>query len=90
MNILRYITVHFTRVYRDIFKYVHANNQYQEGTLLNIANFKTLFGFIYFNRTKQKIDMTDGTTKLTFRNELSGTTTTNYSTYALTLYEQDA
>ena len=31
----------------------------------------------------------DGTTKLTFKYELSGTTATAYSIYALTLHEQD-
>ena len=79
-----------TRVYRDILKYVHANSEYQEGTLLNVNNFKTLFPFVYFDLTKQKMDIKDGTTKLTFRYELSGITTTAFSVYALTLYEQDA
>ena len=43
-----------TRVYRDVLKYVHANNEYSQGTLLNINNFKTLFPFLYFDLTKQK------------------------------------
>ena len=78
-----------TRVFRDVLKYVHKNNEYGEGSLLNISNFKTLFPFLYFDLTKQKMDIKDGTTKLTFKYELSGTTTTPYSIYALTLYEQD-
>ena len=80
----------FTLVYRDILKYVHANNQYQEGTLLNINNFRSIFPFVYFDLTKQKTDIKDGTTKLTFRYELSGGTATAYSINALTLYEQEA
>ena len=79
-----------TRVYRDVLKYVHKINEYNEGSLLNISNFQTLFPFLYFDLTKQKTDIKDGTTKLTFRYELSGTTTTPYSIYALTLYEQEA
>ena len=75
---------------RDVLKYVHKNNEYGEGSLLNISNFQTLFPFVYFDLTKQKADIRDGTTKLTFRYELSGTTTTDYSIYALTLFEQDA
>ena len=78
-----------TRVYRDVLKYVHKNNEYGEGTLLNRANFSTLFPFLYFDLTKQKMDIKDGTTKLTFKYELSGTTATAYSIYALTLHEQD-
>lgn len=79
-----------TRVYRDILKYVHAVNEYQQGTLRNIANFKSLFPFLYFDLTTQKTDIRDGVTKLTFKYELSGTTATAYSIYALTLYEQEA
>lgn len=37
----------------------------------------------------QKTDIKDGTTKLTFKHKLSGTTATDYSVYAVTLYEQD-
>ena len=82
-------TTDMTRVFRDVLKYVHKNNEYGEGSLLNISNFKTLFHFLYFDLTKQKMDIKDGTTKLTFKYELSGTTTTAYSIYALTLHEQD-
>ena len=79
-----------TRVYRDVLKYVHANNEHGQGTLLNSSNFKSLFGFLYFDLTKQKADIRDGTTKLVFHYELSGATNANYSIYALTLYEQNA
>ena len=57
---------------------------------MNVNNFKTLFPFLYFDLTKQKMDIKDGTTKLTFHYELSGTTAAAYSVYALTLYEQEA
>ena len=79
-----------TRVYRDVLKFVNKNNEYGEGSLLNRSNFSTIFPFVYFNLTKQKLDIRDGTTKLTFRYELSGTTATSYSVYALVLYEQEA
>ena len=79
-----------TRVYRDVLKYVHKNNEYGEGSLLTRSNFSTIFPFVYFDLTKQKLDIRDGTTKLTFRYELSGTTATAYSIYALILYEQEA
>ena len=82
-------TTDMTRVYRDVLKYVHKNHEYREGTFLNIANFSTLFPFLYFDSTKQRMDIKDGTTKLTFKYELSGTTARAYSVYALTLYEQE-
>ena len=79
-----------TRMYRDLLKYVHKNNEFNEGTLLNRSSFSTIFPIIYFDLTKQKLDIRDSTTKLTFRYELSGTTATDYSIYALVLNEQDA
>ena len=65
--------------------------EYGEGSLLNKSNFSTMFPFLYFQLTKKKMDINDGTTKLTFKYELSGTTATAtaYSIYALTLHEQD-
>ena len=86
-----YPDIHYTpaadlsRVYRDTLKYVHANNKYSQGTLLNINNFKSLFSFVYFDLTKQKMDIKDGTTRLTFHYEFSGTANAAYSVYGLTL-----
>ena len=79
-----------SRVFRDVMKYVKANNDLQGGTLLSISNFKNLFPFIYFDLTKQKMDKKDGVTKLTFHDELSGATATNYIIYGLVLSEQEA
>ena len=74
------------RVYRDVLKYVHKNN---EGTLLNRNNFSTIFPFVYFDLTKQKLDIRDGTTRLTFKYELSAGTNADYSVYALVLNEEE-
>ena len=62
---------------------------YSVGTVVNRDNFEGIFPFVYFDLTKQKLDIKDGTTKLTFKYELSGTTTTDCSIFALTVYEQD-
>ena len=79
-----------SRVFRDVLKYVNANNDLQGGTLLNISNFKNLYPFIYFDLTKQKTDIKDGVTKLAFHYELSGTTATDYIIYGIVLHEQEA
>ena len=90
-----YPEVHFkpneepTRVFRDVMKYVHANSDYAGDTLLNRANFGSIFPFIYFDLTKQATDIRDGMTKLTFKYSLSAATNAAYSVYALDLYEQD-
>ena len=58
-----YPEIHYTpstdlsRVYRDVLKYVHKVNEYNEGTMLNISNYQTLFPFLYFDLTKQKADI---------------------------------
>ena len=79
-----------SRVFRDVMKYVYANNDFQGGTLLNRTNFENIFPFVYFDLTKQKLDIKDGVTKLAFHYELSGATAANYNVYAVVLHEVDA
>ena len=79
-----------SRVFRDVMKYVYANNDFQGGTLLNRQNFENIFPFVYFDLTKQKIDIKDGVTKLAFHYELSGATAANYNIYALVLHDREA
>ena len=79
-----------SRVFRDVMKYVNANNDLQGGTLLDISHFKNLYPFIYFDLTKQKTDLKDGNTKLSFHYTLSGTTATDYTIYGIVLSEKDA
>ena len=77
-------------VFRDVMSYVYANNDYQGGTLLNISNFKSIYPFLYFDLTKQKMDIKDGVTKLSFHYELSGGTATDYIIYGVVFHEQEA
>ena len=91
-----YPDIHFkpstdlSRVFRNVMSYVYANNDYQGGTLLNRNNFKTLFSFIYFDLTKQKMDIKDGVTKLAFHYELTANPDADYNIYALVLHERVA
>ena len=77
-----------SRVFRDVMKYVNANNDLQGGTLLNISNFKNLYPSI--DLTKQKTDIKDGVTKLAFHYELLGVTATDYIIYGIVLHELEA
>ena len=91
-----YPSLHYTpeedtsRVFRDVMRYVNANNDLQGGTLLNISNYKSLYPFIYFDLTKQKTDIKDGVTKLAFYYELSAVTAENYQIYGIILHEEEA
>ena len=79
-----------SRVFRNVMSYVYANNDYQGGTLLNRSNFETLFPSVYFDLTKQKMDIKDGVTKLAFHYELTANPNADYNIYALVLHERVA
>ena len=81
-----------SRVFRDVMKYTNANNDLQGGTLLNISDFKNLYPFIYFDLTKQKTDIRDGNTKLSFHYKLQGNanTATEYTIFGIILSEKNA
>ena len=72
-----YPDIHFkpstdpARVFREVMSYVYANNDFQGGTLLNRTNFESLFPFVYFDLTKQKLDIKGGVTKVVFHYELT-------------------
>ena len=91
-----YPDIHFkpstdmTRVFRSVMSYIYANNDYQGGTLLNRSNFESLFPFVYFDLTKQKMDIKDGVTKLAFHYELTANPNADYNIYALVLHERIA
>ena len=91
-----YPDVHFkpntdpARVFREVMAYVYANNDFQGGTLLKRSNFESLFSFVYFDLTKQKMDIKDEVTKLAFHYELSEAPNANYTLYALVLHERTA
>ena len=91
-----YPDIHFkpatdpARVFREVMGYVYANNDFQGGTLLNRSNSESLFPFVYFDLTKQKMDIKDGVTKLSFHYELSANPNADYNIYALILHERVA
>ena len=91
-----YPDIHFkpatnpARVFREVMSYVYANNDFQGGTLLNRINFESLFPFVYFDLTKQKMDIKDGVTKLAFHYELSANPNADYNIYAIVLHERVA
>ena len=79
-----------TRVFRGLMEYVHANNDFQGGTILDMTSYKKVYPIIYFDLTKQKMDIKDGVTKLAFHFELSANPNNNYNFYALVLHEREA
>ena len=90
-----YPDIHFkpatnpARVFRELMGYIYGNNDFQGGTLLSISNFESLFPFVYFDVTKQKMDIKDGVTKLSFHYELSANPNADYNFCAI-LNEREA
>ena len=90
-----YPDIHFkpatnpARVFRELMGYIYANNDFQGGTLLSRSNFESLFPFVYFDLTKQKMDIKDGVTKLSFHYELSANPNADYNFRAI-LNEREA
>ena len=79
-----------TRVFRGLLEYVHANNDFQGGTILDMGTYKKVYPIIYFDLTKQKMDIKDGVTKLAFHFELSANPDADYNFYDLVLHEREA
>ena len=62
---------------------------FQGGTILDITSYKTLYPILYFDLTKQKMDIKDRVTKLAFHYELSANPNADYNIYALVLHERE-
>ena len=76
-----------SRVFRGTLGYVHANNDFQGGTILDITNYKKLYPILCFDLTRQKMGIKDGVTKLAFHYEISANPNADYNIYALVLHE---
>ena len=79
-----------TRVFRGLLEYVHANNDFQGGTILDMGSYKKVYPIIYFDLTNLKRDIKDGVTKLAFHFELTANPDANNIIYALVLHEREA
>ena len=77
-----------SRLYRNLLKYNNAYNDTLSGSLIDRANFRNLFGIIYFDLRNQE-DVKNSTVALTFSYELSGANATNYTINALVLHEKE-
>lgn len=78
-----------SRLYRTLMSYSSAYNDFLSGTLIDQANFKNLFGVLYFDLRNQEDDVKDSIVSLTFRYELNGDNPTQYTLNALVLHEKE-
>ena len=78
-----------SRLYRTLMSFNSGYNDFLSGPLIDRANFKNLFGMIYFDLRNQGEDVKDSVVSLTFRYELNGANPTNYTLNALVLHERE-
>ena len=78
-----------SRLYRALMAFNSGYNDFLSGPLIDRANFRNLFGMIYFDLRNQEEDVKDSVVSLTFRYELNGGNATNYTLNALVLHEKE-
>ena len=78
-----------SRLYRALLSFNSGYNDFLSGPLITRANFRNLFGMIYFDLRNQEEDVKDAVVSLTFRYELNGDNPTNYTLNALVLHEKE-
>ena len=78
-----------SRLYRALMSFNSGYNDFLSGPLIDRANFRNLFGMIYFDLRNQEEDVKDSVVSLTFRYELNGANATNYTLNALMLHERE-
>ena len=79
----------FSRLYRSLMNFNSSYNNMETGTLIDISNFRNLFGLIYFDLRNQEEDLKDSTVSLTFRYELSAALDAQMQINSLVLYEHE-
>ena len=78
-----------SRLYRALMSFNSGYNDLLCGPLIDRANFRNLFGMIYFDLRNQEEDVKDSVVSLTFRYELNGDNNINYTLNALVLHEKE-
>ena len=86
---LDFTSTEVSRLYRALMSYSSAYNDFLSGSLINRKIFKDLFGLIYFDLRNQDEDVKDSSVSFTFRYELNGANSRNYTINALVLHEKE-
>ena len=79
------------RIFNDLMSYAMRKNDYNSGTQLNLSNFNSLFGVIYFDLTFQTEKVTRDPKQLVFRYKLNAQAAADsvFTVNAVVLYEQE-
>ena len=77
------------RIFNDLTSYAFRKNDYNTGTQLNLANFTSLYGLIYFDLTYQKEVITRDPKQLIFHYRLNIAPLANVRAHSIVFYESE-
>ena len=83
-----YDTESKVRIFNDLMSYAQRKNDYNTGTQLNLANFNSLYGMIYFDLTNQAEKVTRDPKQLIFRYKINAAPAAAFNVHAIVFYEE--
>ena len=76
-------------IFNDLMSYAFRNNDLNTGTQLNVHNFASLYGLVYFNLTYQKEYVTRDPKQLVLNYRLNTAPTADVKAHAIVFYENE-
>ena len=77
------------RIFNDLMSYAFRKNDLNTGTQLNVHNFASLYGLVYFDLTYQKEAITRDPKQLILNYRLNTAPTANVRAHAIVFYENE-
>ena len=77
------------RIFNDLMSYAFRKNDYNSGTQLNVSNFSSLYGLIYFDLTYQKEVVTRDPKQLILHYRLNVAPAANVRAHSIVFYESE-
>ena len=87
---IEYSYDNIVRIFKDVNNYTYKQNDKNTGSLLNLTNFKNLYGMLFFNIAyKNETDnITNDPKEIILNYKLSAASKADYTIYSIVLYEQ--
>ena len=86
---LDYDSESLSGIFSDLMNYSWKNNDYNTGTQLNITNFKSLYGLIYFDLSYQPEQITRDPKQLVLKYRVDQDSAADFQVHAIVIYEDD-
>ena len=77
------------RIFNDLMSYAFRKNDYNTGTQLNVSNFTSLYGLIYFDLTYQKEVVTRDPKQLILHYRLNAVPAANVRAHSIVFYDSE-